>query len=255
MEIGASVTMPNKVAIIPHLDELTDECRDIGACNTVFLRTITDDTTGSTRRILCGTNTDVIGIRDSFIYNVPSPATTYHSKPALVIGGGGAARSAVYALRRWLQVTTIYLVNRDAEEVTSVIRDCAARGYGEDLLHVATLDQATSLPAPGAIVACVPDFAPQTPEELQARAITDDFLERGHGGAMLEMCYNPTPFTQLAAIAEDKGWQVILGTEALIWQGLEQDRYWTGKTVEELPVKKVQQAIAEKVAQRSQSKL
>jgi quinate dehydrogenase len=242
--------MPNKVAIIPHLDELTDECRDIGACNTVFFRT--DPATS--RRVLVGTNTDVIGIRDSFVHNVPDAAKTYQGKPALVVGGGGAARSAVYALRRWLGVTDIYLVNRDVEEVASVIRDCAARGYGEALVHVETVAQAESLAAPGAIVACVPDFAPQTPEELQARAVTESFLDRGDG-AMLEMCYNPTPFTQLAAIAEGKGWQVILGTEALIWQGLEQDRYWTGKPVEQLPVKKVQKAIAGKVQERLNSRV
>ena len=41
-------------------------------------------------------------------------------------------------------------------------------------------------------------------------------------GAMLEMCYNPSPFTELGALAEHEGWQVILGTEALIWQGIEQ---------------------------------
>lgn len=248
---GAAVTMPNKVAIIPHLDELTDECRDIGACNTVFLRT--DPTTG--RRILCGTNTDVIGIRDSFVHNVADASSTYLDKPALVVGGGGAARSAVYALRRWLGATDIYLVNRDAEEVTSVIRDCAARGYGERLVHVRDVRQVESLTAPGAIVACVPDFAPQTPEEVTARDVTVAFLDKGKGGAMLEMCYNPTPFTQLGALAEDKGWQVILGTEAMIWQGLEQDRYWTGKSIDELPVKQVQEAIAEKIAQRAESKL
>jgi quinate dehydrogenase len=246
--------MPNKVAIIPYLDELTDECRDIGACNTVFFRTVTDSSSSQPRRILCGTNTDVIGIRDSFVHNDSEQHSTYHATPGLVIGGGGAARSAVYALRRWLQAKTIYLVNRDAAEVESVIHDCTARGYGEDLLHVQTVDQATRLDAPGAIVACVPDFAPSTPEEKTARDVTETFLDKGNG-AMLEMCYNPTPFTQLAAVAEGKGWQIILGTEALIWQGLEQDRYWTGKAVEELPVKKVQEAIAEKVAQRSQSKL
>ena len=74
-------------------------------------------------------------------------------------------------------------------------------------------------------------------------------------GAMLEMCYNPTPFTALGTLAERHGWQVILGTEALIWQGLEQDRYWTGRPVEDLPVDKVKEAIAASVAQRSQSRL
>ncbi|KFH48727.1 Quinate dehydrogenase-like protein [Hapsidospora chrysogenum ATCC 11550] len=243
---GASVTMPNKVAILPHLDELTDECRDVGACNTLFLRTCS--ATG--RRLLCGANTDVIGIRDSFTRNVRRPERVYHNRPALVIGGGGAARSAVYALRKFLRATTIYLVNRDAAEVAAVVRDCAARGYGEGLMHVDTPSQAAGLEAPGAVVACVPDLTPQTDAEKRARAVTETFLDRGGGrGAMLEMCYNPSPFTQLGALAERKGWQVIPGTEALIWQGLEQDKYWTGRPVDELPVRHVQEAIADRVAQ------
>jgi len=246
---GASVTMPNKVAIVPHLHILTQECRDVGACNTLFTRPHPSD---PSRRLLCGANTDVLGIKNSFIYNVPHPEQVYHNKPALVIGGGGAARSAVYALRKFLQVTDIYLVNREASEVEAVIRDCKARGYGQGLIHVSTEAQARELPNPGAIVACVPDFPPTTPEEILARSITTIFLSKDASakGAMLEMCYNPTPFTELGKLSEGMGWQVILGTEALIWQGLEQDRYWTGRELSELPVEDVKAAIADKVAAR-----
>ncbi|KAI5463602.1 hypothetical protein BGZ63DRAFT_471609 [Mariannaea sp. PMI_226] len=246
---GASVTMPNKVAILPYLDELTEECRDVGACNTLFLR----EENG--RRIFCGANTDTIGIRESFYQNVSDPDALLHHRPALVVGGGGAARSAIYALWKWMKPTTIYLVNRDEAEVDAVIRECNERGYGDLLQHVKTVAQAESLQAPGAIVACVPDFEPQTPEEILAREVTEVFLDKETKGAILEMCYNPTPFTRLGAIAEEKGWQVILGTEALVWQGLEQDKYWTNRPVDELPVQKVQEAIAEKVAQRAHSKL
>jgi quinate dehydrogenase len=242
--------MPNKVAIIPHLDEVTDECRDVGACNTLFVRTLSDG-----RRRYCGANTDVRGVSGSFENNVARPDAVYRGRPALVIGGGGAARSAVYALRKHLGVTAIYLVNRDPAEVQAVVRDCAARGYGQGLVHVESPEQAAGLEGPGAIVACVPDYAPQTDAERRARAVAECFLQKSHKGAMLEMCYNPTPFTKLGALAESHGWQVILGTEALVWQGLEQDRYWTGRPVTELPVAKVQEAIAEKVAQRSQFKL
>ena len=238
--------MPNKVAILPHLDELTPACRAIGACNTLFLRH------RNGKRLLCGTNTDVVGIRDSFTHNVPTG--TFHRRPGLVIGGGGAARSAIYAMRTHMRVTDIYLVNRDAEEVRAMMRECAARGFGEGLVHVETEAQAHALPAPGAIVACVPDFEPQTDQEVLARRVTEVLLEKRDKGAMLEMCYNPTPFTKLAALAEDKGWQVILGTEALVWQGLEQDKYWTGRRLDEMPVKEVQVAIADKVTQ-SQARL
>jgi quinate dehydrogenase len=221
--------MPNKVAIMEHLDEMTEECREVGACNTIFFRpTEGQDTTitttgGYRRRKLYGTNTDVIGVRESFYQNVRDPDAVFHDRPALVLGGGGAARSAVYALRRWMRVTRIYLVNRDAAEVEAVMRDCAARGYGGDaLVHVATPAQAATLEAPGAVVACVPNLAPRTAAEKTAREVVETFLRMERKGAVLEMCYNPTPYTQLWALAKGEGWQVILGTEAMIWQGFEQ---------------------------------
>ena len=65
---GAAITMPHKVAIIEHLDELTQQGRDIGACNTVFC----DERDGHRR--LVGTNTDVVGVREAFLRNVDSPA-------------------------------------------------------------------------------------------------------------------------------------------------------------------------------------
>lgn len=236
--------MPNKVAIMPYLDEVTEECREVGACNTLFIR---ED--GNGKRIYCGTNTDVAGIRESFYQNVSDPDAAFHDKPAMVIGGGGAARSAVYALQKWMRATKIYLVNRDAGEVEAVIEECLARGYGDKLVHVSTVEQAEALESPGAIVACVPDFPPKTPEEIVARGIIEAFFHKERKGSILEMCYNPTPYTEIGGIAERAGWQVILGTEALIYQGLEQDKFWTGLQLSELPVAKVKEAIAARLAQ------
>ena len=244
---GASVTMPNKVAILPHLDEITPECRDVGACNTIYIR----ERDG--KRIYCGTNTDVIGIRESFYQNVSNPDATFHHKPALVIGGGGAARSAVYALRKWMKVRAIYLVNRDISEVEALLADCTSRGYGDGLIHVSSPAQAEELQSPGAIVSCVPDYEPSSQEEKQARSTIEAFLRKEVKGAMLEMCYNPTPFTLLGELAEKEGWQVILGTEALIWQGLEQDKYWTERDVADLPVDNVKQVIAKNLSERATS--
>ncbi|KAJ1323782.1 quinate dehydrogenase [Microdochium nivale] len=248
---GSAVTMPNKVTIMSHLDELTDECRDVGACNTIYFKPGPGG-----KRLLCGTNTDTVGVREAFYQNVADPDSLFHNKPAMVLGGGGAARSAVYALWRWMKATKIYLVNRDASEVKALMDDCTARGYGDKLVHVATTEQAAEIvragECPGAIVACVPDFPPQSAEEKTARQVVETILNGATTkGAMLEMCYNPTPYTQLGAIAESYGWQVILGTEALIWQGVEQDTLWTGVPRSELPVKNASAAVQQKVAEAS----
>ena len=216
--IGASVTMPHKVAILKHLDKLTPEGEAVGAVNTMFVRE--DPETG--KRVFWGTNTDVIGIRDGFYMNVTDPNAVFHNRPALVVGGGGAARSAVYTLRTFMKASKIYLVNRDRNEVKAVIDECTARGYGDALVDVATVEQAEKLEGVGAIVACVPDFPPRTAEEKEARGVLECFLAKSHKGAILEMCYHPSPYTAIGAISKKAGWQVILGTEAMIYQGLEQ---------------------------------
>ncbi|KAI0102681.1 NAD(P)-binding protein [Nemania sp. FL0031] len=246
---GASVTMPNKVAIMEHLDEMTEECREVGACNTIYFGPAEDAVAGAGRRRLYGTNTDVVGVRESFYQNIADPDGVFHDRPAMVIGGGGAARSAVYALWKWMRATRIYLVNRDRSEVDAVIRECSAKGYGDSLVHVASVEQAEALEAPGAIVACVPDFPPKTPEEKTARGVIETFLKKERKGAILEMCYNPSPYTELGSIAEREGWKVILGTEAMIWQGFEQSKLWTNLELKDLPVTKCKTVIAAKVSE------
>jgi len=234
--------VPHKVAIIPHLNSITQEGRDIGACNTIFLRT---SPTGT--RELCGTNTDCVGVREAFYQNLPAGVTpeSYKGKPGLVIGGGGACRSAVYALKRYMGCSPIYIVNRDVAEVTAVLESCLAAGYGDDLIHVQTAAAAQKLDAPAAIVSCVPNFPPVTPAEIEVREVITTFLAKETKGQILEMCYHPTPYTEIGVLAEGLGWDVILGTEAMIYQGLEQDRFWTGKELNELPGKEVKAVIAE----------
>lgn len=62
------------------------------------------------------------------------------------------------------------------------------------------------------------------------------------------MVDHPTPWTEIAAIAEKAGWQIILGTEAVIYQGLEQDRYWTGREIADLPLAEVKVVIANELS-------
>ena len=71
MKAPSAVTMPHKLAILPHLDELTPEAAAVGACNTITVIRRTDADGGPW---FVGTNTDVIGIRESFYRNVTHPA-------------------------------------------------------------------------------------------------------------------------------------------------------------------------------------
>lgn len=216
VEIGAAVTMPHKITIMKHLDHLADICREVGACNTIFI------TEKKGRRVLCGTNTDVIGVREAFYCNVAEPDKTFENRPVMIIGGGGAARSAIYAAQKWMRATQIYLVNRDELEIKTLFVDCENAGHSDSLLHVSSVAQALELPSPGSIISCIPDFVPQTPEEKLVREILEVFLRRDSKGVLLDMCYAPSPRTRINTLAEQEGWQVIPGTEMMIWQALEQ---------------------------------
>lgn len=240
---GAAVTMPHKVSIIPHLDDVLPEGRAVGACNTIYV------TEQNGKRKLWGTNTDCVGIREAFAQNVPSEL--YRGRPGVVVGGGGASRAAVYALRKWLDCSTIYLVNRDKEEVDDLIKHFSKNNFADSLVFVQDVEQAEGLETPGAIVACVPNIPPKSEEEIKARKVLETLLAKSHKGALLEMCYHPTPWTEIADIAQKAGWQVVLGTEALIYQGLEQDTYWTSRKLDLLPVEEAKKAVAEALAEVS----
>ena len=131
-----------------------------------------------------------------------------------------------------------------------MVNSCRNAGFGDALIHVKTVSEAKALKAPGVVVACIPLITPETKEETEARRVVEAFIGKEGKGAMLEMCYHPTLFTELGELGEMLGWLVILGTEAMIYQGLEQDRYWTGKEIEDLPNKEVHVAIADALKAR-----
>ena len=82
---GFNVTIPYKEAILPYLDELTDEARAIGAVNCVVVK---EDR-------LVGHNTDAQGIEATMQWIEPKADTK-----ALVLGTGGASKAVQYVLRK-----------------------------------------------------------------------------------------------------------------------------------------------------------
>ena len=95
---GVNVTIPHKQAVIPLLDELTAEAREIGAVNVVR---ISRDADG--RSHTKGYNSDVIGFVDSL-----RPLLQSHHRRALVLGTGGASKAIVYGLKK-LGITPLYV--------------------------------------------------------------------------------------------------------------------------------------------------
>lgn len=235
--VGSSVTMPWKVSIMKHLDDLTEEAREIGACNTIFLRR--DQQTG--RKLLVGTNTDCIGIREALRWANPAGSVeTFRSKPGMIFGGGGTARSAVYTMRKWLHCSRIYIVNRDASEIEGILQEDRDRPASSlpktEIIPITDPEEVARLEEyPAVIVSAIPNYPPRSADEIRARRVLERFLARSHKGTFLEMCYHPRPWTEIAKVASEFGWNVVLGSEPMIWQGLQQAKLWTGKDVVAVP--------------------
>ena len=89
---GLNCTIPHKQAIMPMLDELSDEARRIGAVNVIRI----ERKAGKNGDFhLKGYNSDIIGFTDS-IRPLLKP---YHTK-ALVLGTGGASKAICVGLEK-----------------------------------------------------------------------------------------------------------------------------------------------------------
>ena len=223
---GTSVTIPLKRDIIPLLDVLSPEAEAIGAVNTVIPTTNADG-----HRILLGTNTDWIGIRDVVRARLP-PSLQRRIESSLVIGAGGTARAAIYALHA-LGASRIYLFNRtrrSAEELVQAFPDA----------HVEVLDtlDVTSIqgPPPSIIVSTVPASATTTEKGVAAAdaLFLPPTLFSADAGVVVDMAYRPaeTPLLRLAKAASaspDRKWSSVMGIEVLLEQGYNQFELWTGR--------------------------
>ena len=237
--IGSAITMPHKVTFAQHVDDLTNEARAIGAINTIFLRR---GTNGLIRYI--GTNTDCIGVREAFLQNVPGVRAQSDGRPALVVGAGGACRAAVYALWRWMGSSRIYLVNRLKSEVQAIIAHYESTpGFVGELVHVETIHQAAELETPMLIIGCVPDLPPTQTAEILARDIALMFLRRPEKGHVLEMAYHPRSNTTFYILAQENGWNVLPGTEPMIYQGIAQQSLWMERPSDDFPVQSARDVV------------
>ena len=78
------------------------------------------------------------------------------------------------------------------------------------------------------------------------KKVTDE----GSSGALLEMCYHPSPNTQITTLANGCGWTVIGGLEAMIGQGLEQSKLWTGMEMSQKVVDSARQAVTKQQTEK-----
>ncbi|KZT71160.1 Pentafunctional AroM protein [Daedalea quercina L-15889] len=217
---GASVTIPFKLDVMPLLDSLSPEAEAIGAVNTIIPKRKAD---GSL--LLCGDNTDWVGIQQCIISSLTKSAVT--SDAALVIGAGGTSRAAIYALHK-LGFKSIYLFNRTRQSAQALVTAFPNA-------NVVLIDELGAWPQGGqpplVVISTVPASATTTdPSVANALFLPSSIFAMHLQGVVIDMAYKPaeTPLLALASNAA-KGWTPVRGVQVLLEQGFMQFYLWTGR--------------------------
>ncbi|ORY56202.1 hypothetical protein BCR35DRAFT_355663 [Leucosporidium creatinivorum] len=253
--LGSCITMPLKIQAMTAVDELTPQAHAIGSVNTTYFRS--SSPSGSPTHV--GTNLDTLAVSNvllSTLTALPTPfppntplAFAPGKASALMIGGGGATRAAIYAMHA-IGLSPIYLVNRDAGETAAIVAQ-----FGEwDLRPLETVEEAKEALAKGekegvrlaAGVGAIPSIEPKTeaekrvydiarllfehPDDASGAKAEEGFLALPSKPVFVEMAYHP-PMTLIRTIAESAGWKTVCGTEVVAENAFEHCYIWTGKVV------------------------
>jgi shikimate dehydrogenase len=212
--LGANITVPHKERVAPMVDRLTDEAHATGAVDTI--------TREGSR--LVGHNTDVIGFRaalDDLVGRQKMP------KAATVIGAGGGARAAVYALIT-AGFQRVIVFNRHLHRAEALVRhfgrsaahmELRAMPWHESVIEAELIKAKVLVNA-----SALPDAASQSP--IAAELLPPELL-------VLDLMYVPAE-TQLMKDARAAGaTEVRNGDLMLVHQTAAAFDLWTGRDVSE----------------------
>ena len=191
---GFSVTIPHKQAILEHLDEIDPLSERIGAVNTVHNR-------GGK---LYGSNTDIAGV-----VNPLEKRMKIEGSRVLVVGAGGAARAAVFALAD--KGAAVSVAARKPEQARALADAAGVTAIPWNALAGQSFD---------ALIQSTPvGMHPNEGDTLFPGGIP--------AGLVFDMVYNPLE-TTLLRHARQQGKQTIQGLEMFLEQAVAQFELWTG---------------------------
>ncbi len=206
--LGANVTAPHKQAVVPHLDALSDEARALGAVNTIV---------HAGGRLL-GDNTDAAGL-ERWLHET---GLDVRGQDALVLGAGGAARSATMALAR-AGAASIRVLNRTRWRAETLVADLEPHVGRGSLTSGLLAEAGQSARTPVAVVVNA------TSREHDASASLVHPTWYAPGAVAIELAYNP-PSTGFMTAALAAGARAENGLGMLIHQAVLAFERWTGRT-------------------------
>ena len=190
---GLNVTIPYKQQVIPYLDDLDDDARQIGAVNVIKF---SKGLFGKVK--LKGYNSDIIGFKQSI-----EPLLKDHHRKALILGTGGASKAVFHGLKQ-LGIAATF-VSRQCKEYCITYEEITEKIMEQYHVIVNT----TPLGMYPNVNAC-----PNIPYEL----LTSDHL-------LYDLLYNPDE-TLFMQKGKEQGAVVKNGLEMLLLQAFAAWEIW-----------------------------
>jgi shikimate dehydrogenase len=207
---GLSVTIPHKVAIIEHLDEIAEVDRQIGSVNTVV----------NENGKLIGSGSDGPGARMALL----DSGVELTGQRVVMLGSGGASRAIAFDLAHHAKPSSLVILGVIEDELKGLVEDLTAK---TDIPVVGEMLDEKSLPprveeAQVIIHATPIGMHPKTDASLVPKELMHSDL------AIMDVVYNPLR-TKLLRDAESLGLQTVSGADMFVNQALFQFEIWTGQ--------------------------
>jgi shikimate dehydrogenase len=207
---GLSVTIPHKVAIIDHLDEIAEVDRQIGSINTVVneggrLRGFGSDGPGA-RQALLESGVEIAG------------------QPVLMLGSGGAARAISFDLAYRARPSSLFVLGVIEDEIEALVRELRERTGVDAAGELLTDASLTKRIAESRLLIHATPIG-MHPKEDQS-LVPSDWMHPEL--AVMDIVYNPRE-TRLLSDARARGLATIPGLEMFVNQAILQFEAWTGE--------------------------
>ena len=204
---GLSVTIPHKVAVMDHLDEIDPMAAHVGSVNTI---------TNEDGRLI-GSTTDGPGTLRAF----DEAGVSLDNKRVLFLGTGGAVRAVAFAVAEQTGADSVTILGRTQGNVDALVKGLSEGTDGTITGSSLESDLQEAVASHDLIVQGTPvGMAPDDTSLVPAALLRSDQV-------VFDMVYRPMK-TRLLREAEAAGCTTVLGIEMLINQAALQFERWTG---------------------------
>ena len=203
---GFNVTIPHKIEVMKHLDEIDEVAALIGAVNTIDFKDMK------------GYNTDGIGAVKAI-----EEVTSIKNRNVVVAGAGGASRAISFYIAKY-GADSLTILNRNVEKADNLAKDVSNSNLINDVKSDSMSEINSHVTDADILIDTTPvGMHPNVDDEpiVLADNMHDDLV-------VFDAVYNPND-TVLIKEAVKAGAKPVYGIKMLLYQGAESFRIWTGR--------------------------